>query len=201
LKKAFLLFFFLPCVLRADEVYFSPKGHVREQILQRIRHCRSTLDIAMYSLTSRDIAEALKEAARRGVKVRVIRDISQTKETGDADAYLGGTEVEVRLLKGIGRGIMHDKFAVFDGKEGFTGSYNWTQNAELDNYENAFFFTGPQILYAYEKEFARLWDIAQPIAISGQTPSAMPGLLHNHPALSVFGLFVILLAVAAALAT
>jgi phosphatidylserine/phosphatidylglycerophosphate/cardiolipin synthase-like enzyme len=185
----------------ADKVYFSPKGHIREQILQRIHHTKSTLDIAMYSLTSKEIADALSEAGRRRVKVRIIRDISQTKEKGDADPYLGGQNVEVRLLKGLGRGIMHDKFAVFDGKEGFTGSYNWTQNAELDNYENAFFFTDAQILAAYEKEFTHLWDIAQPIAIAGQTPSAIPGLFRDHPALSAFGLFVILLALGAAIAT
>lgn len=85
----------------------------------------------MYSLTSREIADALDDAGRRGVKVRLIRDVSQTDEKSDADTYLEPKEVEVRLLKGIGRGIMHDKFAVFDGKEGFTGSYNWTNNAVM----------------------------------------------------------------------
>lgn len=200
MKKAVLLFL-LPSVLLANEVYFSPHGRIQEKILKRIHSSNTTLDLAMYSLTSKEIAEALDNAGRRGVKVRIIRDISQTKEKNDADSLLGGPHVEVRLLKGLGRGIMHDKFAIFDGKEGFTGSYNWTQNAELDNYENAFFFTDPPILQDYEKEFARLWDIAQPIAISGQTPSVIPGLLHDHPALSAFGLFVILLALGAVLAT
>jgi len=199
-KKALLLLL-LPGMLQASEVYFSPRGHIQEQILKRIHRSSSTLDLAMYSLTSHEIAEALVDAGRRGVKVRIIRDISQTKEKSDADPLLQGQNVEVRLLKGLGRGIMHDKFAVFDGREGFTGSYNWTENAELDNYENAFFFTDPQILAAYEKQFTHLWDIAQPLAMSGQTPSAIPGLFRDHPALSAFGLFVILLALAAALST
>jgi phosphatidylserine/phosphatidylglycerophosphate/cardiolipin synthase-like enzyme len=198
LRKALLLLLF-PAILLADEVYFSPRGQVRDEILKRINHTHTTLDLAMYSLTSREIAAALDEAARRGAKVRIIRDVSQTREKNDADPLLGGPNLEVRLLSGLGRGIMHDKFAIFDEKEGFTGSYNWTENAEMDNHENAYFFTDPRILTAYEKEFSRLWEEARPLGQQGRP--APGGFFHAHPALSLFGLFVILLALAAAFAT
>jgi phosphatidylserine/phosphatidylglycerophosphate/cardiolipin synthase-like enzyme len=198
LKRAFLLLL-LPALLLADEVYFSPRGQVRDEILKRINHTHTTLDLAMYSLTSREIAAALDEAARRGAKVRIIRDISQTHEKNDADGLLGGPNLEVRLLSGLGRGIMHDKFAIFDGKEGFTGSYNWTENAEMDNHENALFFSDPRILAAYQKEFVRLWDEARPL--KGQSAPSSPTFFRTHSALSIFGLIVIVLALAAALTT
>ena len=192
-----IILLLLPRPAFPDAAYFSPHGHVRDQIIKRITHSRSAIDIAMYSLTSREIAAALDDAGRRGVKVRIIRDVSQTREKNDADPLLGGPNVEVRLLAGLGRGIMHDKFAVFDGKEGFTGSYNWTQNAEADNYENAYFFRDPAILQAYEKEFERLWNLGRPLA----APPRPSSFFGAHPALSIFGLFVILLALGAAVAT
>src|SRR5262249_9112673 len=142
LKPAIFLLLILAS-LSADEVYFSPRGQVRDQILKRIHHAQSSIDLAMYSLTSQEIAQALVEARRSGGRVREVRDLSQAAEKGDANALLEQGQIEVHILKGIGRGIMHDKFAIFDGKEGFTGSYNWTNNAEFDNYENAFFFTEP----------------------------------------------------------
>jgi len=193
----------LPGLLMANEVYFSPKGHIRDQILKRINHSRTSIDIAMYSLTSREIADALARAKERGVRVRVVRDLSQTSEKEDEDVVLEQAAIEVHILKGLGRGIMHDKFAVFDGQEGFTGSYNWTNNAEYDNYENAYFFNDPHIVQAYAREFEVLWAM-EPIAAkerSARQPVGSLPFLRTHPAMSVFGLFFVLLALAAALST
>ena len=60
---------------------------------------------------------------------------------------------------------MHDKFAVFDGKEAFTGSYNWTNNDEHNNCENALFTDEPKVVQAYQKEFEVLWTAPQKVVI------------------------------------
>jgi phosphatidylserine/phosphatidylglycerophosphate/cardiolipin synthase-like enzyme len=142
----------------ASQVYFSPEGGVRDQIIKRINTCKSFIDLAMYSFTSGDIAGALANAAKRGVKVRVIRDSSQSLNKNDENAFLQQNNIQVGIRSGRGRGIMHDKFAVFDGKEIFTGSYNWTNNAELNNWENALFSSDSNLIQAYEKEFEVLWN-------------------------------------------
>src|SRR5579864_787220 len=135
MRRLIPLLFLIPCLAFGTEIYFSPNGGIRDQIIKRINTSRSFIDLAMYSLTSGDIAEALASASRRGVKIRVIRDSIQSENKNDENAYLEQNGIQVGIRSGKGRGIMHDKFAVFDGKEIFTGSYNWTNNAENNNWE------------------------------------------------------------------
>ena len=44
-------------------------------------------------------------------------------------------------------------FAFFDKILLFIGSYNWTENAERFNYENAIFIFAPEVISKYQKEF------------------------------------------------
>jgi phosphatidylserine/phosphatidylglycerophosphate/cardiolipin synthase-like enzyme len=148
-----------PCFISlASDVFFSPNGGTRDQIIRRINASRSTIEVAVYSFTSGEIAQALADAQKRGVKVRVIRDNSQSRDKNDENAYLEQNGIPIQIRSGRGRGIMHDKFAVFDRKEVFTGSYNWTNNAEHNNWENALFTDEPKIIQSYEKEFEVLWN-------------------------------------------
>src|ERR1019366_3082434 len=126
MRRFIPLLFLITGISFASEVYFSPEGGVRDQIIKRINISKSMIDVAVYSFTSADIAEALANAAKRGVKVRVVRDASQSSGNNDENDFLQQHGIDVHITSGRGRGIMHDKFAVFDGKEAFTGSYNWT---------------------------------------------------------------------------
>jgi phosphatidylserine/phosphatidylglycerophosphate/cardiolipin synthase-like enzyme len=148
---------FLCGVLLASDVFFSPNGGIRDQIIRRINTSKSTIDVAVYSFTSGEIAQALADAYKRGVKIRVVRDMSQSMNKNDENLFLEQNGISVQIRSGQGRGIMHDKFAVFDGKEAFTGSYNWTGNAEQNNWENALFTDEPKVVQSYESEFEVLW--------------------------------------------
>lgn len=141
-----------------SEVYFSPREGVRDQIIKRINLSKSTIDVAMYSFTSGEIAQALVNASSRGVRVRVIRDASQSSDKNDENVYLRDNGVDVVIRSGRGRGIMHNKFAIFDGVKIFTGSYNWTENAEKYNWENALFIDDPKLATAFKKEFEAIWN-------------------------------------------
>ena len=63
----------------------------------------------------------------------------------------------MHLMHGRGRGIMHHKFAVFDGQLLFTGSYNWTESAEVANFENALLVDDPALVARYAALFERLF--------------------------------------------
>ena len=52
---------------------------------------------------------------------------------------------------------IRNNFAIFDGKEVFTGSYNWTNNAEHFNWENAVFLDDPKLIAGFQKEYEVLW--------------------------------------------
>ena len=56
---------------------------------------------------------------------------------------------------------MHHKYMVIDGDELYTGSYNLSNNAERNTFENTLAFSGPDhadLVAAYESNFETLWD-------------------------------------------
>src|SRR4051812_19789895 len=114
LRRALLPVVFLFCAVphgRAQsEAYFSPDGGVRDQLIKRINLSRTYIDVAVYSFTSGEIAQALADARGRGVRVRVIRDRSQSGDKKDESTFLRSHGIEVQVRSGKGRGIMHDKF-------------------------------------------------------------------------------------------
>lgn len=162
MKNRYLLLVFLSLFIQrgasCSEVFFSPNGGVRDQIIKRINLSKSSIDVAVYSFTAGEVAQALADAHKRGVKIRVIRDKTQSSNKDDENSFLMKQGISVKILKGKGRGIMHDKFAIFDGKEAFTGSYNWTENAEKFNYENALFIDDPNVIEGFKNEFEGLWN-------------------------------------------
>src|SRR5262245_53838177 len=58
-------------------VFFSPDGGCTEAIVGELKNAKRTIDVQAYSFTSAPIAQALVDAQKRGVKVRVILDKSQ----------------------------------------------------------------------------------------------------------------------------
>ena len=57
-------------------------------------------------------------------------------------------------------GIMHHKYAVFDGVRMETGSYNWTVSANRSNHENADFMADRAKIATFQSNFERLWLLA-----------------------------------------
>lgn len=141
------------------EAYFSPDGGVARRIIKAIDSSASSIDLAIFDLTSQDIKSALERAKNRGVKIRIAADSRQAKGAHSVIQTLIDEGFNIRIVHGIGRGIMHNKFAVFDGKLLVTGSYNWTYNAEHNNYENAIFISDPETIKKYQQDFNTIWKI------------------------------------------
>jgi phospholipase D len=116
------------------------------------------VQIAIYGLTSRKIEQALLALAQAGVRVSIKADHLQS--AGKSQAALlsrlraGGIEVEVSR---VGR-LLHDKFAIVDGRWVVTGSFNWTEGAEGRNRENVLALDCPALARAFEAE----WDTIRP---------------------------------------
>ena len=146
-------------VLYHAEVYFSPEGHTQDRIIKAIDASNSTIDLAIYSFTAQEIKSAFERAKQRGVKMRIIADSRQAKGVHSVIQALIDEGFNVKIAHGKERGIMHNKFAIFDKRLLFTGSYNWTNNAEHFNYENAVFISDPKTISQYQKEFDKLWTL------------------------------------------
>ena len=165
-----LLFFLFGCgketvYVPSGEVhtsaYFSPRGGCTSEIVRLINSSKKTIDIAIYSFTSKKIAKALIDAHKRGVKVRVIIDWGNGKSRFCVGPLLEKAGIEVRYKKGSGGGLMHNKYAIYDGKTVSTGSFNWTSNAEKRNDENLVVIENDRnLVELYEKNFKKLWKLA-----------------------------------------
>lgn len=165
----FLFFFILStCTAQPKEplsydslqVYFSPQGGCQQAIIEEIGKARKTLDIAMFSFTNRELGNAAIAARNRGVEVRVVLDESQAANKYSKKNYFLNKGIPIRLTRGLGRGIMHHKFAVIDGQVILTGSFNWTANAEENNFENLLVIHSPVLAMKYADEFQKIYGTA-----------------------------------------
>ena len=141
---------------------FSPGGGGDQALLRAVEAAKTTIEIAMFSFFSKPIAEALLKAKERGVSVRVVLDRGQSA-LSKMDEWFAWHDIEIRVLAGPNEHgnrffeKMHNKLGIFDGKLLETGSYNYSANAENNNFENANFFDDPMELARYAEYFARIF--------------------------------------------
>jgi phosphatidylserine/phosphatidylglycerophosphate/cardiolipin synthase-like enzyme len=173
-KIAGALFFFLlaPWQIAAGaemvvQACFSPQGKCSAHILREIGQAKKELLIAVYAFTSDDLAQAIVRASKRGVAVRIVidREFDLANERSKGK-FIEAQKVPLRRVSGIKAkmaerdgGLMHQKFAVIDGRIVLTGSYNWTYSADSLNDENLLLFhdAGP-LAEEYRKAFVSLWE-------------------------------------------
>eukprot|EP00192_Tetraselmis_astigmatica_P015227 CAMPEP_0117654954 /NCGR_PEP_ID=MMETSP0804-20121206/4023_1 /TAXON_ID=1074897 /ORGANISM="Tetraselmis astigmatica, Strain CCMP880" /LENGTH=182 /DNA_ID=CAMNT_0005461277 /DNA_START=237 /DNA_END=782 /DNA_ORIENTATION=+ len=126
------------------------------RFLKYFEKTKSTLEIAVYTITCNEIAEAVNNCHRRGVKVRIITDDQQINSTGSDIKSLHAKGIPVRH-DGSQQYHMHHKFAVFDCALVATGSFNWTRQAVLHNQENIVVLKGADVAKQYQSEFDKMW--------------------------------------------
>ena len=135
-------------------IYFTPGTDCEDNIVAEIEKAKK-IDIAVYSITNRKIVDAILDAKKRGAVVRVITDRAMAGNKYSLDEELAAAGIPVVIHKK--HKIMHNKYAIFDGKTIVTGSYNWTKNATQSNSENCLFFQQPN--KEYSVHFEKLWDL------------------------------------------
>lgn len=153
-------------VLRADEsqpterirtdACFSPGDACVNRINSLIRHARSTIDICVFTITDNRISKEIQAAHHQGIRIRIVSDNDKANDLGSDVAQLAEAGVPVRIDNSPYH--MHHKFAIFDGTELLTGSYNWTLGAARDNQENLIVTGDTTLLRDYQQVFDGLWN-------------------------------------------
>jgi phosphatidylserine/phosphatidylglycerophosphate/cardiolipin synthase-like enzyme len=148
--------------------HFSPTENLERLDIEQISRARHTLDIAMYAFTDRYLAQAVMEAAHRGVKVRIYRDRSQFEEeqrNADvhherslSDMFHRQPNVQVRVKDSNQRNLMHLKAYLVDGALLRDGSANWSPSGLKQQDNNAHFTTDPAQVHAFQQAFEEMWS-------------------------------------------
>jgi phosphatidylserine/phosphatidylglycerophosphate/cardiolipin synthase-like enzyme len=127
-------YFSRPIVPGQVEVFFSPKGGCTEAVVRELRKAKSSIYVQAYSFTNTEIAKALVEAHRRGVKVSMVLDKSQeTEQYSEADFT---SRAGIPTSIDAAHAIAHNKVMIIDETTVVTGSFNFTNAAEQRNAEN-----------------------------------------------------------------
>ena len=96
------------------EAYFSRRGGAAPALINALDQARSSIRVAIYSITNRAIVNALVAAKRRGVDVAVKTDKAESEHKNQAamiaQLQAGGVPVEVSTQVRH----LHHKFAVID---------------------------------------------------------------------------------------
>ncbi len=139
-----------------SEVFFSPGEDCPAAIIRLFEDARKSVDICVFTITDDRISDAIVEAHRRGVRIRILTDDAKAEDLGSDIGRFEHVHIPVRVDRSPFH--MHNKFAIFDGRTLLNGSYNWTRGAARDNAENLVITDDPRLIGPFQKTFDRLWD-------------------------------------------
>lgn len=149
----------LSLILRsADEsaAYFSPGESCRQAIIHQINQTEKLLKICVFTISDDHISEAMLNAHRRGVDIRILTDNDKAFDLGSDINKFFKEGLVVKIDNTTNH--MHHKFMVSDDQVLLTGSYNWTNSAARYNQENIIVTTEAGLVRCFLNEFEKLWN-------------------------------------------
>ncbi len=136
------------------ENYFLPHDSTINRIVDLIHQAKYSVVVAIFSFTSKDIADALISAQDNQVDVRIVMESKSKNGLGSVFNYLQESGVEI--YEDSNKGNMHHKFIVIDEEVVIVGSPNFSNNGFNKNSENLLIIHNQDISSAYYEEFNRL---------------------------------------------
>ena len=138
---------------------FTPQHQCLPLILREIRKAKQEILVQAYQLTSKPIAEALKEVHEKGVTVKILADKSQETSTHSQIAFLAKAGIDV-LIDSKPR-IAHSKIILIDRKTLIGGSYNYSEGAEKFNAENVLILKNAPLIQEYLKNWEERYKVSR----------------------------------------
>jgi phosphatidylserine/phosphatidylglycerophosphate/cardiolipin synthase-like enzyme len=142
------------------ETYFSPDDGVQPILVDIINTANESIYFMAFSFTADPIGDAVRERAENGVTVAGVMDTEQVKSNI-------GTEFDAFRQAGLNvyqdgiAGQMHHKTIIIDESIVITGSYNFTNAAEVRNDEYVLVIYNEEIAKLFIAEFQRVYEQAR----------------------------------------
>jgi len=184
----FAFFVFIPLINLESKsfVYFSPDHKPTEKLVGLINKAQRKIHAAVYMITDHHIAQALINAKARGVDVQMIVDTSTVDLEYGKGTFLRKNNIDIFVFREQTKSgknkqnkknnnnrygaLMHNKFALIDNQV-WTGSFNWTKNANMRNQENVIVTDDQEIYKPYAKQFLVILERCEKLkSIPNNTP-------------------------------
>ncbi|HSD80491.1 MAG TPA: phospholipase D-like domain-containing protein [Solirubrobacteraceae bacterium] len=142
---------------------------VADRLIPWLEAAERSLDLALYDVrlpgaVGDAVGDALRAAARRGVRVRIAyngEDDGRRKPlpppARTEPPLLERLGVPLRAIPGV-PDLMHHKYVVRDGTAVLTGSTNWTLDSWTREENVIVTVESAQLAHAYARDFAQLWE-------------------------------------------
>jgi hypothetical protein len=145
------------------QVYFNK---IQNIISDLIEQSQIELKIAVAWFTNEYLFKIVLDKLKKGVRVTLIILDDETNNGHLSLNFQEFIDSGGNLFYSKHENPMHNKFCVIDSSVVFTGSYNWTYNAEYKNYENLVVFKNIQYALQYCLEFERIIQYLMPVKIA-----------------------------------
>jgi len=127
------------------DVYFRG-DFIKEKTLSMIENTHYTLDICVYSISDKQIINALKNKAKEGVQVRICTDNAYPLKIDNVEIVYDS------------QGLMHNKYMISDSKTVWFGSTNLTSTS-LEKHENNIIISDDNALInAFQNHFEQCFS-------------------------------------------
>jgi phosphatidylserine/phosphatidylglycerophosphate/cardiolipin synthase-like enzyme len=149
---------------RVQKALFSPDDDLKLVLIDLIEASKKQISIAAFSITDTDIARALIDAKKRGVRIELVIDRDNSENHYSKVPLLRYAAIPIYIYptmsvmaQGGRKPLMHNKFIIFDDVLGrgllWTGSFNFTKQAGTINQENVLVLDTESVVSAYKKHF------------------------------------------------
>jgi cardiolipin synthase len=137
-----------------DDLVWSPGSE--NALLALINNATSSLDIYNEEMADTDIENALEDAAKRGVDVRI--DMTYSSEWETAFTALMTAGAHVRTYAANAPLYINAKVIVADDTSAFIGSENFSSNSLNKNRELGIIISDPRAISSIESTFEKDWS-------------------------------------------
>lgn len=139
------------------KVYFSPQDKAtRNAIIPIINNAKKYIYIPTFVLTDKMVVEALTNAHKRGVEIKIIIDALNASGKHSKHQILRDAGIKVKTENYAGK--MHSKSMIVDDQYTIIGSMNFSYSGENKNDENLIVIKDSEISKFYKEFFLYQWN-------------------------------------------
>jgi len=122
-------------------------------LVQAIKDARISVDIAIFNFNLWSIKDALLDANHRGVQVRIVMESDNLMDPVPQELKSEG----IMIVGDRREGLMHNKFAIMDRQDVWTGSMNYTIGSMYYDNNNLIHIHSAEVAEDYLVEFEEMF--------------------------------------------
>lgn len=120
---------------------------------------KKSVDLCIYMFTQSNFSDILRQLHDNGIAVRIITDGSENEATGSQVYKLQSLGIQIKSNKRGTGALMHHKFVIIDNKILLSGSFNWTNQAVVSNYEAVLVTSSESLVTPFVNKFNEMWTM------------------------------------------